>query len=182
MRYYDLYRSPHGAMLLVADASALTGVYFERQKYHPMLGPDWCRDPNHPPLRQVARELDEYFAGRRRRFETPLAPHGTPFQSAIWRAIAAVPFGSTITYRELAHSAGFDGSARAAGAATGRNPLSIVVPCHRIVGSNGSLTGYAGGLARKRALLEHEGALALAIRSMSVLGSARSERRERVLP
>jgi methylated-DNA-[protein]-cysteine S-methyltransferase len=110
-------------------------------------------------LRQAARELGEYFAGKRRKFDVPLAPAGTPFQRAVWRAIAAVPFGSTINYTELARQAGFPGSARAAGTATGRNPLSIIIPCHRILGSNGSLTGYAGGLHRKRALLEHEGVL-----------------------
>jgi len=146
-------------MLLVADANALTGVYFDGQKHHPSTDPEWRRDAHPAPLRQAARELDEYFAGRRQRFETPLAPEGTPFQRAIWRAIATVPFGATITYTELARRAGFAGSVRAAGAATGRNPLSVIVPCHRILGSSGSLTGYAGGLDRKRALLEHEGVL-----------------------
>src|SRR5690606_3991900 len=99
------------------------------------------------------RELAEYFSGKRERFEMTLAPEGTPFQRSVWKAIFAVGFGETITYRELAQRAGCPGSARAAGTATGRNPLSVIVPCHRIVGSNGSLTGYAGGLDRKRALL-----------------------------
>ena len=98
----------------------------------------------------------EYFAGKRTRFSVTLAPHGTPFQRSVWKAISSVGFGKTITYAELARRAGRPGSARAAGAATGRNPIGIIVPCHRIVGSNGSLTGYAGGLAKKRALLALE--------------------------
>jgi len=156
MHYYDLYESPQGQMLLVADDAGLSGVYFDGQKYLPQVEQDWRRDARHAPLRQAKRELSEYFGGGRKRFETALAPEGTPFQQAVWKAISAVGFGKTITYSELALHAGFPGSARAAGAATGRNPISIIVPCHRIVGSNGSLTGYAGGLDRKRALLALE--------------------------
>ena len=156
MRYYDLYESPQGRMLLVADGEGLAGVYFDGQKYLPQVEPDWRRDARHAPLRQAKQELSEYFGGERKRFETALAPEGTPFQQAVWKAISAVGFGKTITYSELALHAGFPGSARAAGAATGRNPISIIVPCHRIVGSKGSLTGYAGGLDRKRALLALE--------------------------
>ena len=96
----------------------------------------------------------------RKRFETVLAPEGTPFQRSVWKAICGVAYGETISYGELARRAGHPGSARAAGAATGRNPIGIIVPCHRIVGSNGDLTGYAGGLARKRALLELESSAA----------------------
>ena len=117
---------------------------------------EWRRDRHHAPLSQAKLELTEYTSGERKRFETPLAPEGTPFQRSIWSAISTVAFGTTITYAELAARAGFPGSARAAGAATGRNPLTILVPCHRIVGSTGALTGYAGGLARKRALLSFE--------------------------
>ena len=156
MRYYDLYESPHGPMLLAADGEGLSGVWFDGQKYLPRVEPDWRRDAHHAPLREAKRELGEYFAGERKRFETALAPEGTPFQQAVWKAISTVGFGETITYGELARRAGCPGSARAAGAATGRNPISIIVPCHRIVGSNGSLTGYAGGLDRKRALLALE--------------------------
>jgi len=159
MLYYDVYESPQGRMLIVADDEALSGVYFEGQKYHPALASDWRHDAQHAPLRQATRELGEYFAGGRQHFEVPLSPEGTAFQRAVWQAIAAVPFGSTISYVELARRAGRPGSARAAGTATGRNPLSVIVPCHRILGSDGSLTGYAGGLDRKRALLTHEGVL-----------------------
>ncbi|MGH8637514.1 MAG: methylated-DNA--[protein]-cysteine S-methyltransferase [Burkholderiales bacterium] len=156
MHYYDLYESPYGRMLIVAAGTRLCGVYFEGQKYHAHVEPQWRRDPQHAPLQQARHELDEYFGGERRHFEIAIAAEGTPFQRAVWKAIATVDFGENITYSELARRAGAPGSARAAGAATGRNPLTIIVPCHRIVGSNGSLTGYAGGLERKRALLALE--------------------------
>jgi len=155
MRYYDTFDGPQGRMLLVATEKGLCGAYFKGQKYFPdsMEGK---HAPNHAPLRQARRELREYFAGKRKRFEVPLAPEGTPFQRSVWKAISTVTFGETISYGELARRARHPGSARAAGAATGRNPLGIIVPCHRILGSNGSLTGYAGGLNRKRALLALE--------------------------
>ena len=156
MHTYDYFQSPHGRMLLVADDKALTGVYFTGQKYLPRIEAEWQRDARHAPLRQAKRELAEYFSGKRKRFSVKLAPRGTPFQRSVWKAIAGVGFGKTIAYAELARRAGRPGSARAAGAATGRNPIGIIVPCHRIVGSNGSLTGYAGGLAKKRALLALE--------------------------
>jgi methylated-DNA-[protein]-cysteine S-methyltransferase len=107
-------------------------------------------------LDQAAAELCAYFAGRRRSFETPLAPRGTAFQRAVWSALATIPFGEVRSYSDLARLAGRPGAARAAGAANGRNPLSIFLPCHRVIGSDGSLTGYAGGLAAKRWLLDHE--------------------------
>ncbi|HEY8068886.1 MAG TPA: methylated-DNA--[protein]-cysteine S-methyltransferase [Burkholderiales bacterium] len=157
MRYYDVFQGPQGQMLLVATEEGVSGVYFAGQKYFPEKDKQWKRAPEHARLKQAKRELAEYFAGRRKRFDVALAPDGTPFQRAVWKAISSVGFGKTLTYAELAGKAGFPGSARAAGAATGRNPISIIVPCHRIVGSNGSLTGYAGGLDRKRALLALEG-------------------------
>jgi methylated-DNA-[protein]-cysteine S-methyltransferase len=154
------HASPLGTMRLVARGDALAGLYFDGQKYDVAIDASWREAPRDPVLREAARELDEYFAGRRRRFEVKLAPRGTAFQKRVWRAIAAVPSGRTISYAELARRAGSPAAVRAAGAATGRNPLSIVVPCHRILGSDGSLTGYAGGLDRKRALLalERDGA------------------------
>lgn len=157
MLYYDYYQSPRGRMLLVADDRALTGVYFAGQKYYPRIDKKWKRADRHEPLRRAKRELSEYFDGKRTRFTVKVAPQGTSFQRAVWKAIAGVQFGQTIAYAELARRAGRPGSARAAGAATGRNPISIIVPCHRIVGLNGSLTGYAGGLAKKRVLLALEG-------------------------
>ena len=158
MRYYDTYESPQGRMLLLATDDGLCGVYFHRQKYFPSKEKDWKRDPGHAILKRAKRELAEYFAGKRSHFDVALDPEGTPFQRSVWKAISRVGYSRTITYGALAAKAGHRGSARAAGAATGRNPISIIVPCHRIVGSNGSLTGYAGGLDRKRALLALEGA------------------------
>ena len=156
MRDYDLYESPCGQMLLVADDEGLTGVYFEGQKYFPEIAPHWRRDASHAALRQGKRELAEYFGGERKDFEVTLAPEGTTFQRSVWKAISTIAFGEKITYTELACRAGSPASVRAAAAATGRNPHTIIVPCHRIVGSDGSLTGYAGGLERKRALLALE--------------------------
>jgi methylated-DNA-[protein]-cysteine S-methyltransferase len=153
---YCRTKSPLGDLLLVANGDALCGIYFAGQKYEPALDPDWYEDPRHAVLRAGSTQLAEYFAGAREDFDLPVAFAGTPFQRAVWNAIAAVPWGATITYAELARRAGHPGSVRAAGAATGRNPLTIVIPCHRIVGVNGALTGYAGGLDRKRALLALE--------------------------
>jgi len=157
MLYYDTFKSPQGEMLLLATEDGLAGLYFKGQKYVPRKEMQWRRDPDHAPLKQAKRELKEYFAGRRKHFAVALDPDGTPFQRSVWKAISKVRFGETATYGELARRAGHAGSARAAGAATGRNPLSVIVPCHRIMGADGSLTGYAGGLQRKRALLALEG-------------------------
>jgi methylated-DNA-[protein]-cysteine S-methyltransferase len=153
---YDYCKTPLGRMLLVADDKGrLCGAHFIGQKYFPESRAGWVKDEKL--LKTAKREVLEYFAGKRKAFSVPLAPEGTPFQRAVWREIAKVPFGETITYAELARRAGFPGSARAAGAATGRNPIGVIVPCHRIVGTNGSLTGYAGGLPKKKALLALEG-------------------------
>ena len=156
MLAYDLFESPQGTMILTATPKGLAGVYFKGQKHFPKKR-DWQRDSRHPVLRRARRELREYFAGKRKRFGVALDPQGTSFQRSVWKQISKVAFGKTATYGELARRAGSPGSFRAAGAATGRNPLSIIVPCHRIMGADGSLTGYAGGLTRKRALLALEG-------------------------
>ena len=150
--------SPLGPILLVADApgEALNGIYLERQKYFPDDAVTWNESPSLPLFRAAATQLREYFAGTRTAFDLPLAPEGTPFQRDVWTAIGAVAFAATISYGELARRIGRPAAVRAAGAATGRNPLTIVIPCHRIVGSGGALTGYAGGLDRKRALLALE--------------------------
>ncbi len=156
MKRYAYYDSPCGHMLLVADGEALCGAYFAGQKHFRHVDDHWQYDPHAAPLGQAKRELDEYFRGTRRVFSVPLCASGTPFQQRVWRAIQSVPFGETISYAELARRAGHPGSARATGAATGRNPIGVIVPCHRIVGADGSLTGYAGGLAIKRLLLAVE--------------------------
>jgi methylated-DNA-[protein]-cysteine S-methyltransferase len=157
MKRYEYYDSPCGRMLLVADGEALCGAYFVGQKHFREIDPAWRHEPQAGVIVRTKRQLDEYFQGRREAFDIPLAPEGTAFQRAVWKAIAGVPFGATISYAELARRAGRPGSARAAGAATGRNPIGIIVPCHRIVGADGSLTGYAGGVDKKRTLLALEG-------------------------
>lgn len=153
------FASPLGTLFAIAAGGALTGIYFDGQRYAPAIPGEWREDPAHAPLAECARQLAEYFEGKRQCFDLPLTPDGTEFQRRVWREIARIPFGATLSYAELAARAGAPGAARAAGAATGRNPLSIVVPCHRVVGSSGSLTGYAGGIERKARLLAIEGAL-----------------------
>lgn len=158
MTRFARFATPLGPMLAIAQDAVLVALDFEDAKYAPAVDPAWVEDPAWSPLRDCAAQVAEYFAGERGRFDLPLAPRGTPFQRRVWQEIAKVPYGATITYAELAKRAGRPGSARAAGAATGRNPLAIVVPCHRIVATDGSLTGYAGGLRRKARLLGLEGA------------------------
>jgi len=154
--YYKLFPSTLGTMVLASDGDALTGAWFDGQRHQPAQGPSWERRPRLSILLRAEAELAEYFAAERTVFTLPLAAAGTPFQREVWSAIAAVPYGETTAYRELAERIGRPASIRAAGAATGRNPLSIIVPCHRVLGADGTLTGYAGGLDRKRALLALE--------------------------
>lgn len=145
-----------GPVRLAARGGALIGLWFDGQKHDVPPGADWQQSQDDPLLNEAARQVRDYLDGRRRAFDLPLAPEGTAFQQSVWRAIAKVPVGRTATYRDLARRIGRPTSVRAVGAAVGRNPLSVVVPCHRIVGSDGSLTGYAGGLDRKRELLALE--------------------------
>jgi len=156
MKCFARIGTPLGPMVAIADGAALSGLDFADAKYAPAVDPAWAENPALPVLRRCAEQLAEYFAGRRARFDLPLAPSGTDFQQRVWREIAKVRHGETIPYAELARRAGRPGAARAAGAATGRNPLAIVVPCHRVVGARGALTGYAGGLPRKARLLALE--------------------------
>ena len=153
------FETPLGTMLALAEDGALGGLDFTDAKYARAIAADWREDARSPLLLDCARQVREYFAGRRRTFELALAPRGTDFQRRVWREIAKIAYGETITYAELARRSGAARSARAAGAATGRNPLAIVVPCHRVLGSGGSLTGYAGGVDRKARLLALEGAI-----------------------
>ena len=160
---YVRFETPLGTMLATANAGALTGLYFDGQRHMPAIGADWIEDAGVEPFAQCRRQVGEYFAGARRTFELPLQAVGSQFQRRVWLEIARIPHGKTLTYAELAARADAPGSARAAGAATGRNPHTLIVPCHRVVGSDGSLTGYAGGVARKARLLDIEGALAGAL-------------------
>jgi methylated-DNA-[protein]-cysteine S-methyltransferase len=149
-------KSPLGTILLTSDGTALTGLYFQGQRYAPQPGPGWVRRDDLGVFVQAQTWLDAYFAARPLGVDLPLAPRGTSFQRAVWQQIARIPAGETITYAELARRSGNAAAVRAAGAATGRNPISLLIPCHRVVGSDGSLTGYAGGLERKRSLLALE--------------------------
>lgn len=156
MTCYSTVESPLGPILLTSDGGALTGLYFEGQRYAPRPAQEWMRGDDLSVFAQARAWLDAYFAARRPAVDVPLAPDGTPFQRAVWQQIARIPSGQTLTYAELARRAGNASAVRAAGAATGRNPISLLIPCHRVVGSDGSLTGYAGGLERKRRLLALE--------------------------
>ena len=161
MTRFAMFDTALGAAYATADeGGALSGLYFVRARHAPEIAAAWTRcAATDAPFAECARQLDEYFAGRRRSFTLPLAARGTAFQRRVWREIAAIPFGETISYAALAERAGAPGAARAAGAATGRNPWSVIVPCHRVLGGRGELTGYAGGLDRKLRLLTLEGAL-----------------------
>ncbi len=153
---YTHLDTPLGTMLLVASAEGLCGAYFVDQKYVPAIAAHWRERDDDALLNAAAAQLRAYFAGALKRFDVPLAAVGTAFQQSVWNAIASVGYGERISYGELARRAGRAGSVRAAGTATGRNPISIIVPCHRIVGADGSLTGYAGGLPRKQRMLALE--------------------------
>ncbi|WP_350281180.1 methylated-DNA--[protein]-cysteine S-methyltransferase [Kribbella sp. HUAS MG21] len=158
---YAVVDSPLGPLTLVGtDAGELTGLYMDQQRYRPEQALFGDRDDSALPA--VAEQLDEYFHHGRTSFDVPLRLAGTDFQRRIWTALQEIPYGETTTYGGLAGALGLKPqSARAVGLANGKNPVSIIVPCHRLLGSTGSLTGYAGGVERKRALLDHEGGLKL---------------------
>jgi methylated-DNA-[protein]-cysteine S-methyltransferase len=149
--------SPVGPLMLAADASGLRHIEF-RDNRHPADRSDWHGGDSEV-LRAAEAQLGEYFAGRRRRFDLPLAPQGTAFQLATWRELANIAYGGTISYAQLAQRLSNPNGTRAVGAANGRNPLPIVLPCHRVIGADGALTGFGGGLPTKEFLLRLEGAL-----------------------
>ncbi|MDO8179594.1 MAG: methylated-DNA--[protein]-cysteine S-methyltransferase [Undibacterium sp.] len=154
--FYTEYQSPIGKLLLAASERGLAGVYFEEHKH--FKGMDgWQRDDAHFVLQQTRLQLAAYFAGERREFDVPLdMTGGTAFQQAVWQALRTLPFGATASYAQIAKHIGNPGAVRAVGAANGRNPISIIVPCHRVIASSGALTGYAGGLNNKKLLLALE--------------------------
>lgn len=153
--YYTEHPSPLGTLVLAATDIGISGLYFEQHKYFKGIA-GWQRDDRHLLLRTAARQLDEYFAGQRSVFDIALDVSGTPFQRVVWDVLRTLPFGSTTSYQAIAHSLGNPRAIRAAGTAIGRNPVSIIVPCHRVLGATGALSGFAGGLERKRYLLAHE--------------------------
>ena len=151
--------SPVGPLTVVADQGAIVGLYMNLQRHRPddlALGETDLRGRQAEPFKAAADQLDAYFAGELTRFDLPLAPRGSSFQQRVWAALQDIPYGETESYGELAERIGSPGAARAVGLANGRNPIGIVIPCHRVVGSHGKLTGYGGGLDRKKQLLDLE--------------------------
>ena len=160
---YKEIDSPVGKLKIVASAKTLVAVEWEeagnRKRHDPAKF-----DPRHPILREAERQLDEYFAGTRTHFDLPLDARGSEFEKKVWRALEKIPYGKTRSYLDLAKAIGSPKACRAVGAANSRNPLPIVVPCHRVIGANGKLTGFAGGLERKATLLTHEARAAAAVK------------------
>lgn len=142
--------TPIGRLTLVANDHALVGVYMENYEVPQATA------KTTPLLERAAKQLGEYFAGEREAFDLPLEPQGTAFQRAVWEALTRIPFGQTVSYAHIAKKIGRPNAVRAVGAANGSNPIALIIPCHRVIGSNGALTGYGGGLPRKRWLLGHE--------------------------
>ncbi|EHA1123749.1 methylated-DNA--[protein]-cysteine S-methyltransferase [Vibrio navarrensis] len=154
MNYYTIAPSPLGEMTLQANDEGILGIWFTTQTTRPDdLGQE---NANHPVLGLALTQLDEYFSGKRTQFDLPIAVKGTAFQMQVWQALTTIPYGETWSYQELANAIDNPKAVRAVGLANGKNPVSIVVPCHRVIGKNGKLTGYAGGIERKRWLLERE--------------------------
>lgn len=152
--FYCQIPSPVGELLLTGDDTSLTRLYMQKQKYGTDVKPEWQRDE--AAFKETTRQLEAYFAGELKQFDLPLAPAGTEFQQSVWRALQDIPYGETLSYGVLAQRLGSSKLTRAVGMANGRNPISIVIPCHRVIGADGSLTGYGGGVERKRWLLAHE--------------------------
>jgi methylated-DNA-[protein]-cysteine S-methyltransferase len=155
-RTHTTIDSPIGELTLVAEGSALAGLYMEQQRHRPAPETFGPRQPENPVFATVELQLKEYFARQREEFDVPLHFDGTPFQCRVWTELSTIAYGETITYGQLAEQLGQPTASRAVGLANGKNPISLIVPCHRVVGSTGSLTGYGGGLERKRHLLDFE--------------------------
>jgi methylated-DNA-[protein]-cysteine S-methyltransferase len=158
--HYDVMASPVGQLTIIADGRSITGLHIEGDRYFAGIPAGWVHDPAAPLLRRARAELTEYFAGRRRHFDLPLAPAGTPFQRQVWEALEAVPAGAVTTYAEVAQAVGRPSAARAVGTAVGRNPICLLIPCHRVLATGGGFGGYVAGLACKQHLLSLEGVAA----------------------
>ncbi|MDO7903700.1 methylated-DNA--[protein]-cysteine S-methyltransferase [Pseudomonas sp. K1(2024)] len=160
---YTLMPSPVGTLTLVARGECLAAVLWEEERENRVRLGELHREDSLPVLRETARQLGEYFAGQRERFELSLDFAGTDFQRQVWAALLTIPFGQTRSYSDIARQIGNPSAVRAVGAANGRNPISIIAPCHRVIGASGSLTGFAGGLAAKHFLLALEGRQSLSL-------------------
>jgi methylated-DNA-[protein]-cysteine S-methyltransferase len=156
--YHTYHPSPVGTLLLVASDKGLRALLWEHETSERVRVGQTIEDSTHPTLQLTIRELDEYFAGKRKSFTVPLDPMGTDFQLQVWQALRRIPYGETRSYGQQAQMIGAPKAARAVGAANGKNPISIIVPCHRVIGQNGALTGFGGGLPAKEKLLQMEGA------------------------
>lgn len=156
--YYSYIECPFGRMFVQGDGHFVTGLFMPEHKG--WRGPDASWQASDAPFAAVREQLAEYFAGQRQRFDVPLKLAGTPFQQRVWQQLLRIPFGTTISYAQLAQRVGQPTASRAVGHANGRNPISIIVPCHRVIGANGKLTGYAGGLDKKQWLLKWEASAA----------------------
>jgi len=154
--FYTLMPSPVGTLKLIASDKGLAAVLWENEDPRRYRLPDMLQEGSHPVLLETKRQLTEYFAGKRQQFVLPLDFVGTAFQKKVWAALVAIPFGETRSYRDIACEIGHPAAVRAVGAANGRNPVSIIAPCHRVIGANGKLTGFAGGLEVKAYLLKLE--------------------------
>lgn len=156
--WYIEVESPIGQLVVASSGGAITGLYMESHRHGPVDRGSWILDSQHeqPVLVMARQQLTEYFAGDRVTFDLPLGAVGTEVQQSVWRALSDIPFGETRTYGGIAKTIGNPKASRAVGSANGRNPISIIVPCHRVIGSDGSLTGFGGGIERKRWLLAHE--------------------------
>jgi methylated-DNA-[protein]-cysteine S-methyltransferase len=157
MNTFTIIDSPIGRLFLCANGRALTGLHMEVPGREFPRDLSWVEDADAAPLAAAARQLREYFCRARREFDLPLSFGGTPFQHRVWQALTEIPYGETVSYGELARRVENPRASRAVGMANNRNPIAILVPCHRVIGADGSLTGYGGGLERKRWLLAHEG-------------------------
>lgn len=156
MIYFTFYESPIQSLRLVSDGRLLIGLYMMSEKHHLIPQSDWLEDDSTAPFPETKQQLKAYFAGTLTEFDLPLWVQGTIFQQRVWEALKSIPYGTTISYSELAKEIGQLNASRAVGLANGRNPVSIIVPCHRVIGANGNLTGYGGGIERKQWLLNHE--------------------------
>jgi len=159
--YYDRFDSPIGPLTVATDDHGVQHILFAENRHDARGRQGWQHDPRHPMVAEARRQLLDYLSGKRRDFDLPLRPQGTDFQRQVWQTLADIPFGETWTYAQLAGRIGKPTAMRAVGAANGRNPLPIVLPCHRVIGADGSLTGFGGGLPTKLALLRLEGAEAV---------------------
>lgn len=155
--FYDTFSSPLGTIVISTNGIHLTAFRFLGQRYFESIPNDWIQDSAHPLLIKAIKQTKEYFQNKRKEFDLPFVTEGTSFQKQVWEAIAKSPYGELTTYNAIAKIIGRPKAVRAVGTAIGKNPLCVILPCHRVVGTNGSMTGYAGGIDRKQKLLNLEG-------------------------